>query len=158
MDICDHLSITCFHLCLVLWPRSHRNHVARIFNTLFLFFFFFFVLLGLYLQHMEVPRLEVKLELRLPAYTTVTATWDPSHVCNLHHSSRQRQILNPLSKGRDQTHNLMDTSQVRYHWARTGIPNTFLLGYKPVFKKWKLCLLFLKDSHSQVNTKLFLWF
>ena len=26
---------------------------------------------------------------------------DLSHVCNLHHSSRQRWIVNPLSKGRD---------------------------------------------------------
>ena len=26
---------------------------------------------------------------------------DLSHVCDLHHSSRQRQIINPLSKGRD---------------------------------------------------------
>ena len=35
------------------------------------------------------------------------ATWDPSHVYNLHHSSRQRCILNPLSKARDRTRNLM---------------------------------------------------
>ena len=36
------------------------------------------------------------------------ATWDPSRVCNLHHSSWQEcQILNPLSKARDQTCNLM---------------------------------------------------
>ena len=26
--------------------------------------------------------------------------------CNLHHSSRQRRIVNPPSKGRDRTHNL----------------------------------------------------
>ena len=29
---------------------------------------------------MEVPRLGVKLELQLPAYTTATVTRDPSHV------------------------------------------------------------------------------
>ena len=40
-------------------------------------------------------------------------TWDPSHICSLHHSSRQCQILNPLSEARDQTHILMDTSRVR---------------------------------------------
>ena len=33
-------------------------------------------------------------------YTTATATQDPRCVCNLHHSSRQCQILNPLSKAR----------------------------------------------------------
>ena len=47
---------------------------------------------------MEVPRLGGELELQLLAYTTSTATPDPSHVCNLHHSSRQRRILNPLSE------------------------------------------------------------
>ena len=32
----------------------------------------------------------VELELQLPAYTTATETPDPSCVCDLHHSSRQR--------------------------------------------------------------------
>ena len=35
---------------------------------------------------------------------------DPSHFCDLHHSSRQCWILNPLSKARDQTRNLVVTS------------------------------------------------
>ena len=55
-----------------------------------------------HLWHMEVPRLGVKSELQLPTYTTATATRDSSQVCDLHHSSQQRQILNPLSKARDQ--------------------------------------------------------
>ena len=53
---------------------------------------------------MEVPRLRVESELQMPAYTTATATPDPSFVCDLHHSSWQHWILNPLSKARDQTH------------------------------------------------------
>ena len=60
---------------------------------------------------MEVPRLEIKVELQLPAYATDTATGDLSLTCDLHHSSRQCQILNPLSKVKDQTHIFMDTSQ-----------------------------------------------
>ena len=40
------------------------------------------------------------------------ATWDSSHVCDLHHSSRHRQIFNPLSKARDQTHNLAVPSRI----------------------------------------------
>ena len=39
--------------------------------------FLFVCFLGLHLQHMEVPRLGVKLELYLPAYATATATPDP---------------------------------------------------------------------------------
>ena len=36
--------------------------------------------LGLQVQHMEVPRLGVELELQLQTYFTATATPDPSHV------------------------------------------------------------------------------
>ena len=46
-------------------------------------------------------------ELQLPAYTTATATWDPSRVYDLPHSSRPRWILNPLSEARDRTCVLM---------------------------------------------------
>ena len=62
---------------------------------------------------MEVPRLGVTLELQLLAYTTATVMQDLSCICDLHRSSRQRRILNPLSEARDQTRNLMDASQVR---------------------------------------------
>ena len=45
-----------------------------------------------------------------------------SHVCNLHHSSRQRRILNPLSKGRDRTRYLMVPSQIRLPLCHNGTP------------------------------------
>ena len=57
----------------------------------------------------------VKLELQLSAYATATAVQDPIPVYDLYHSSWQGQILNPLSKARDQPHILMDISQVCYH-------------------------------------------
>ena len=57
--------------------------------------------------------LGVKLELRLPAYATATAIRDLSHFCDLQHRTWQCWILNPLSKARDQTCILMDTSRVR---------------------------------------------
>ena len=62
--------------------------------------FSFFVFLGPHPQHMEVPRLGVKSELQLPAYTTATATQDPIQVCDLCHSSWQHWILNSPSKAR----------------------------------------------------------
>ena len=43
---------------------------------------------------MEVPRLGVKSELQLPAYTTATVTPDLSPICNLHYILWQHQILN----------------------------------------------------------------
>ena len=78
-------------------------------------FLFFFGFLGPHLWHMEIPRLGVQpeLELQLPAYAT--AKRDPSLVCDLHHSSGQCLILNPLNWARDLTHFLMDISQVHYH-------------------------------------------
>ena len=75
---------------------------------------FFFLNLGPHLWPMKVSRLKVKMELQLPAYDTATATPDPSHICNQHHSSQQCWILNPLSEARDQTCKLKETSCVRY--------------------------------------------
>ena len=54
---------------------------------------------------MEVPTLELWL-----AYAT--AMLDLSCMCDLHHSSQQHQIFNPLSKARGQTCVLMDASQI----------------------------------------------
>ena len=76
---------------------------------------------------MEVPRLGVKLELQLPAYTIATATWDLSRVCDLHHISRQCGILNPLSKARDQTRNLRVSSQICFRCATKGTPKNLIL-------------------------------
>ena len=42
---------------------------------------FFFAFLVAYPRHMEIPRLEVKSELPLPAYTTATAMPDLSYSC-----------------------------------------------------------------------------
>ena len=53
------------------------------------------------MRHMEVPRLGIKLELQLLAYSTATEMQDPSYIYNLRHSLQQCQILNPLSGARD---------------------------------------------------------
>ena len=77
---------------------------------------------------MEVPRLETESELQLPAYyATATEIQDLSHVCELHHSSWQHQVFNPLIEARDWTFILMDTSRVvtagaGYLWATMGTP------------------------------------
>ena len=76
---------------------------------LFFFFFVFFVFQGPYLWHMEIPRPGGKLDLQMLAYATAIAMLVPSRVSDLHHSSWQRWIVNPLSKARDQTRVLMDT-------------------------------------------------
>ena len=45
-------------------------------------------------------------------YNTESTTQNPSHVCDIHHSSSQCRILNLVSKARDRTCNLMVTSWV----------------------------------------------
>ena len=84
-------------------------------HNFFFLSFFLFVFLGLHSWHMEVPRLGVESEVQLLAYNVATAIPDPSLVCDLHHSSQQCQILNPLSRVRGQTLVVMDNSQVPYH-------------------------------------------
>ena len=71
---------------------------------------------------MEVPRLGVELELQLPAYATATSMRDPSHVCNIHHSSWQHWIPDPLSEARDRTHILRDTSRINFLCITMGTP------------------------------------
>ena len=98
------------HVILIL--QSHVG-LIQVLHTSFcdrLFKIFFFCFLGLHLWHMEVPRLGIKSELQLLAYTTAIATWDLSHVCDLSHicdlshSSDQHWILNPLIEARDRTY------------------------------------------------------
>ena len=97
-----------------------------------LILFCLFCFLGPHLGHMEVPRLGVVLELQPPAYTTATAMLDPSHVCDLHHSSWQRLIPDPLSKARDGTFLLMDTSRVCNSLSHSG--NSLTLVFCQIFK------------------------
>ena len=90
------------------------NQTRILFSSLVLFHFVLFFFLGPHLQPMEVPRPGVESEPQLPACATAEAAQDLSPICNLHHSSRQHWIHNPLSEARDQTRILMDTSWVRY--------------------------------------------
>ena len=72
---------------------GYFNYFNTFFQTMFyfnlniyheiLFLLFFFVSLGPHLRHMEIPRLGIKSELQLLAYTTATARPDPSCVCKL---------------------------------------------------------------------------
>ena len=62
---------------------------------------FFFFFLGLHMRHIDVPRLGVESELWLPVCATATVKPDPSLVFDVHHSSRQCRIFNPLKQVRD---------------------------------------------------------
>ena len=82
---------------------------------------------------MKVPRLGVEVDLQLPTYTTATATQDLSRVCNLHRSSWQRWILNPLSKVRDRTHILRATSPVLNPLSHSGDSKRSFFFFQAVY-------------------------
>ena len=78
-----------------------KNIIFR--DFLFFYFIFVFCLFRAAQVAYVVPRLRVESELQWPAYITATTMLNPSHICDLHHCSQQRQIYNPLSKARDRT-------------------------------------------------------
>ena len=85
------------------------------------------------------PWLGVQSELWYLSYARPTAMWDLRCVCNLHHSSLQCWILNPLNKTRDQTSILMDLRFVN-RWARKGTPKPTNLNVNlgiPIVAHWK---------------------
>ena len=112
-----------------LWVISIETIIGKPVRSL-LFFLILFehqnslirVLKGRSQSLLSYSSLGVKSELQLLVCTTATPARDLSRVCDLHYSSQQLQILNPLSGARDNTRVLMDTSCVRYHWAITGTP------------------------------------
>ena len=65
------------------------------------------------------------------AAATATATQDASRVCDLHHSSRQCRILNPLTEARNWTHHLMIPSRISFHCATTGTPASLTVTHVP---------------------------
>ena len=83
----------------------------NVFPFLITFFFFF----GLFAFYRAAPVAYGDSQAR-DLIGTVAAGLHHSHsnVCNLHHSSRQCWILNPLSGARDRTRVLMVVSRVHY--------------------------------------------
>ena len=81
---------------------------------------------------------QVKSELQLLVHTTATVIQDPSHIFNLHHSSQQHRILNPLSEAWDGTHNLKVPSQIPFRCATMGTPLQFFYynGFRDEFLDW----------------------
>ena len=106
-------------------PKSKRILSSMIISKMRWDHFFFvclFCFLGPHPWHMKVPGLGVESELQLLAYTAAIATRDLSHICDLHHSSGQHQIPDPLIEARDWTCILMNTSRIRFCCATMGTP------------------------------------
>ena len=96
-----------FFLDLVYYVIFLKN--KKLLSTLNLCIYLAF--LGPHVRHMEVPRQGSNQSLQL------LATWDPSYICHLHHSSRQCQESNLL---------FMDTSCVPYLCTTMGTPELWI--------------------------------
>ena len=123
--------------------------------------------LGPHLQHMEVSRLAVQRELRLLTYATATAISNPIQAsAATYTTAHQRQILNPLSKARDRTYNLVVPSQIRFCYATMGTPGhncSYLMRAMSVNLlvillkvNWKQYLLESKWYHSMLTIPTFM--
>ena len=110
------------------WRSTLHPGTEEMPAQLFFFLVVFCPFSGPHQQHIEVPRLGVQSELLLPACARATATPDPSSICDLHHSSGQRWILNPLSEIRDRTRKLMVPSRIRLHYAMTRTPTSSIFN------------------------------
>ena len=97
--------------------------IIKCWVTQFFFFFFFFFFRATLLAY-GGSQARGRIRAVALAYARATEAPDPSHICKSHHSSQQRQILNPLSEARDRTCNLKVPSWIHFHWATTGT-----LGY-----------------------------
>ena len=98
-----------------------ERNIEKVKTELFFFLLTYFVLTEIFFffratpWHMEAPRLEVELEVQLPAYTIATAVQHPSRIFNLHHISwGQCQIFNPLREAKNGICVLMDASWACY--------------------------------------------
>ena len=81
----------------ILNMLSHNKNFSNVCLFMFLHFLLFRPAPGAY----GSSQVRGRLELQLPAYTTATVMWDPSHTCDLHHSLQQRQIPTLLNGARD---------------------------------------------------------
>ena len=106
-----------------------------------------FFFLGLHLRHMELPRLGVKSELQLLAYTTAIATPDPSHICDLCYNLKQ--CHDPLSEARDRTHLLIGTNHVLNPLSHNG--NSLITFSQLQFREASFEILLEASVHEYIG-------
>ena len=70
-----------------------------------------------------------------------TAAEDPSLICNLHHSSGQWQICNPLSEASNWTRILRDTSWICFCCATMEIHTWFFLKSATLLSQQKFLII-----------------
>ena len=119
------------------------------------FFFFFFLLSGATPAAYGSSQARDRIS---ECYSCQPIPWDTfivsdlSSICDLHHSSRQHRIPNPLSEARDRTHDLMDTSWIRFCCDTNGNSSVYVFweAYQRQKGPW-LCLVLLTTVFLQLR-------
>ena len=97
----------CCYYCFKSLSWTTCSNLLTGFTTYsFFFFLFIFFFVVTYMQHIEAPELGIRAAAE--ARATATATPDLSHICNMC-NLWQHEILNLLSKARDQIRILIET-------------------------------------------------
>ena len=117
---------------------------------------FYFFFLRLHLQHMEVPRLSVELELQLPAHATATTMPDLSLICDLCCSLHQCRFLAYWMRPGIKLSSSWILVRLLTHWATEGTPQAFwlwwalLLSKKLVYSHKKVAMALPNLGHAKI--------
>ena len=105
--------------CLFHWPGGWRSAASVLPINSYLYYglsrgFFFFGIFRAEPAAYGSPQARGRIWAVVTSlcHSTATAMPGPCCICNLHHSSWQRQIVKPLSETKDRTCVLMDASQI----------------------------------------------
>ena len=87
-------------ICISLMSNSGHSiqYLSKLFHSITFFFFFFWPFQCCIHAIQRFPGNGAESERQLLTYTTATAMQDPSHICDLCHSSWQCQTFNPLRR------------------------------------------------------------
>ena len=138
-------------LCPIFWDvRSWRLglHLLSIYFWTFYFALFYFILFYFLFLLFRAAHTRIWKFLGWGSNRSYSCWPIPQpqehKICELHHSSGQRLILNPLSEARDQTCILMDNSGIHFCCVTTGTPKHFIFKNTKTQTKKSLLIWLLK--------------
>ena len=114
--ILKRMLILVYYKIKTLWKyMQHSSSQNQRLVTIYLFLFFFFTFIVFRASCAAYGSSQARGQIGAIAaspHHSHSKTSYPSHICNLHYSSQKCRIFNTLSKARDRTRILMDTSWV----------------------------------------------